>query len=130
MTENDKKLLQAKRRLEEAEKTKDSRLAREFVAALPIELNESERIALLTEFIQSNFVTEGMCADVAIHDTDGHNPHAHIMLTVRPLDECGKWQYKTEKEYLCIKNGEERASPPPSLRRRRPTVGRSSINTK
>lgn len=94
--------------VEEAEKTKDSRLAREFVAALPIELNESDWIALLTEFIQSNFVTEGMCADVAIHDTDGHNPHAHIMLTVRPLDERGKWQYKTEKEYLCVKNGEER----------------------
>ena len=94
--------------VEEAEKTKDSRLAREFVAALPIELNESDRIALLTEFIQSNFVTEGMCADVAIHDTDGHNPHAHIMLTVRPLDERGKWQYKTEKEYLCVKSDEER----------------------
>ena len=94
--------------VEENEKTKDSRLAREFVAALPIELNESDRIALLAEFIQSNFVTEGMCADVAIHDTDGHNPHAHIMLTVRPLDERGKWQYKTEKEYLCVKGGEER----------------------
>ena len=49
-----------------------------------------------------------MCADVAIHDTDGHNPHAHILLTVRPLDEHGKWQYKTEKEYLCVKGGEER----------------------
>ena len=51
-----------------------------------------------------------MCADVAIHDPypPGHNPHAHIMLTVRPLDENGKWQYKTEKEYLCIKDGEER----------------------
>ena len=49
-----------------------------------------------------------MCADAAIHDTDGHNPHAHILLTVRPLDEQGKWQYKTEKEYLCMKNGEER----------------------
>jgi hypothetical protein len=51
-----------------------------------------------------------MCADVAIHDPYplGHNPHAHIMLTVRPLDEHGKWQYKTEKEYLCVRNGEER----------------------
>ena len=46
--------------------------------------------------------------DVAIHDTDGHNPHAHIMLTVRPLNENGTWQHKTEKEYLCIKDGEER----------------------
>ena len=45
----------------------------------------------------------GMCADFAIHDTDGHNPHAHILLTVRPLNENGTWQYKTEKEYLCIK---------------------------
>ena len=94
--------------VEENEKTKDSRLAREFVAALPIELKKDEWIALLTEFIQRNFVCEGMCADVCIHDTDGHNPHAHIMLTVRPLDEKGKWQYKTEKEYLCVRNGEER----------------------
>lgn len=53
-------------------------------------------------------MSDGMCADAAIHDTDGHNPHAHILLTVRPLDERGKWQYKTEKEYLCMRNGEER----------------------
>ena len=94
--------------MEANEKTKDSRLAREFVVALPIELGKDQWTALLTEYIQSNFVAEGMCADVAIHDTDGHNPHAHIMLTVRPLDEQGKWQYKTEKEYLCVRDGEER----------------------
>ena len=64
--------------VEEKEKTKDSRLAREFVAALPIELNKSEWIDMLTDFIKSNFVADGMCADVAIHDTDGHNPCAHI----------------------------------------------------
>lgn len=94
--------------VEANEKTKDSRLAREFVVALPIELGKDQWVALLTEYIQSNFVAEGMCADVAIHDTDGHNPHAHIMLTVRPLDEHGKWQYKTEKEYLCVRDGVER----------------------
>lgn len=46
---------------------------------------------------------------MAIHDPDppGHNPHAHIMVTVRPLNEDGTWQYKTEKEYLCVRNGEE-----------------------
>lgn len=93
--------------VEEHEKTKDSRLAREFVVALPIELNKSEWQKLLTEFIQVQFVADGMCADVAIHDTDGHNPHAHIMLTVRPLNEQGKWQYKTKKEYLCVRDGEE-----------------------
>ncbi len=96
--------------VEENEKTKDSRLAREFVPALPIELTPTQWQELLTDFIQNSFVAEGMCADVAIHDPHppGHNPHAHIMLTVRPLDEQGNWQYKTEKEYLCIRNGEER----------------------
>ena len=94
--------------VEEAKKTKDSRLAREFVAALPVELSRQQQIALLQSFIREQFVAEGMCADVAIHDTDGHNPHAHILLTVRPLTETGAWQYKTEKEYLCIKDGEER----------------------
>lgn len=94
--------------VEEAEKTKDSRLAREFVVALPVKLSRDEWITLLTNFIQTNFVADGMCADVCIHDTDGHNPHAHIMLTVRPLTKDGKWQHKTEKEYLCIRDGEER----------------------
>ena len=94
--------------VEEAEKTKDSRLAREFVAALPIELSRHQQIELLQNFICEQFVAEGMCADVAIHDTDGHNPHAHILLTVRPLNENGTWQYKTEKEYLCIKDSNKR----------------------
>ena len=94
--------------VEEVETAKDSRLAREFVVALPIELNREEQIALLQDFIREQFVSDGMCADAAIHDTDGHNPHAHILLTVRPLDERGKWQYKTEKEYLCVRDGEER----------------------
>ena len=96
--------------VEDAEKSKDSRLAREFVVALPRELNPDQQITLLTEYIQQQFVADGMCADVGIHDPDppGHNPHAHILLTIRPLDEHGKWRYKTEKEYLCIRGDEER----------------------
>lgn len=94
--------------VEETEKTKDSRLAREFVVALPVELDKNGWQKILTEFIRQNFVADGMCADVAIHNTGGHNPHAHIMLTVRPLNENGTWQHKTEKEYLCIRNGEEK----------------------
>ena len=94
--------------VEEVETAKDSRLAREFVVALPIELSREQQIELLQDFIREQFVSDGMCADAAIHDTDGHNPHAHILLTVRPLDERGKWQYKTEKEYLCMRNGEKR----------------------
>lgn len=94
--------------VEENEKTKDSRLARELVTALPIELDTAAQVKLLREFVKKDFVDLGMCADFAVHDTDGHNPHAHIMLTVRPLNENGTWQYKSEKEYLCIRNGEEK----------------------
>lgn len=80
------------------------------IIALPIELSKIQWEKLLSDFISGTFVADGMCADVAIHDPHppGHNPHAHILLTVRPLDEKGKWQYKTEKEYLCVKDGEER----------------------
>jgi len=93
--------------VEENEKAKDSRLAREFVVALPVELDKEQWKQLLSDLIRDSFVSDGMCADVGLHDTDGHNPHAHIMLTVRPLDEQGQWQYKTEKEYLCVRQGEE-----------------------
>ena len=68
--------------VEETEKTKDSRLAREFVVALPVELDKDSNISLLQDFIKKNFVDMGMCADFAIHDTDGHNPHAHIRYEV------------------------------------------------
>jgi len=95
--------------VELSETQKDNRLAREFNAALPIELDLPEWKQLLTDFIQQQFVSQGMCADVVIHNPgDGHNPHAHIMLTVRPLKENGEWANKTEKEYLCVRDGEER----------------------
>ncbi len=76
--------------VEAAEKSKNSRLARELIVALPVELQIDERKSILKTFITENFVDKGMCADVNIHDTDGHNPHAHILLTMRPLDEKGK----------------------------------------
>ena len=96
--------------VETAEATKESLLARMFVVALPVELNHEQQAILLTEYIQQQFVADGMCADVALHDPDppGYNPHAHILLTMRPLDEHGDWQYKTEKEYLCVRGDDER----------------------
>ena len=93
--------------VEAAETAKDSRLARQIIVALPVELNRAAWVELLTRYIQANFVSQGMCADVCIHDTDDGNPHAHLLLTVRPLNPDGTWQQKTEKEYLCIRNGEE-----------------------
>lgn len=94
--------------VEMAEKSKDSRLARELIVALPIELAPEAHIWLLEDFIKSECVSKGMCADVCYHNTDGGNPHAHIMLTVRPLDKNGKWQPKTQKEYLCVRHGVEK----------------------
>jgi hypothetical protein len=93
--------------VEAVEKTKDSRLAREFVVALPVEFDRQMWIGMVSEFIQEQFVSDGMCADAAIHDTDGHNPHVHILLTMRPLNEDGSWHNKTEKEYLCVRDGKE-----------------------
>lgn len=70
--------------VEENEKTKDSRLAREFVPALPVELTPAQWQELLTDFIQNSFVAEGMCADVAIHDPHppGHKPYTYEMARV------------------------------------------------
>lgn len=96
--------------VESVEKTKDSRLARELVVALPSELSLDDWKGMLERFVREQGIDLGMCADVNIHDPypPGHNPHSHILFTMRPLDENGKWQAKTQKEYLCKRGGEER----------------------
>ena len=63
---------------------------------------------MLKEYCNEHFVSKGMCCDFAIHDPDppGHNPHCHIMLTMRAIDENGKWMPKTRKVYDLDENGE------------------------
>ena len=63
----------------------NSQLARRFIMALPRELSREEQIRLMREYCQAQFVSKGMIADFAIHDKGTGNPHAHIMLTIRPL---------------------------------------------
>lgn len=92
--------------VEKIEKAKNSQLAREIELALPIELNRKQQIALVREYVQQNFVSVGMCADIAIHDKEDGNPHAHIMLTMRPLEQNGEWGAKSRKEYILDKNGQ------------------------
>ena len=78
--------------VESVEKTKDSRLARELVVALPSELSLDDWKGMLERFVREQGIDLGMCADVNIHDPypPGHNPHSHILFTVRSLDEHGK----------------------------------------
>lgn len=118
--------------VENTEKGSRARLAREIQVALPVELSMEENIRLIQEFIQNTFISDGMVADVNIHcppvtdenkvpiDKNGNraadekdiifrNPHAHILLTVRPLDQDGTWMAKAQKEYLCKRGEETRA---------------------
>ncbi len=85
--------------VEEIEKSSTAQLAREIEVALPVELSRAEQLALVRAYVKDNFVSVGMCADFAIHDKGTGNPHAHIMLTIRPLKEDGAWGAKCRKVY-------------------------------
>ena len=77
--------------VEAVENQWNSQLARRFIMALPRELSREEQIRLMREYCQAQFVSKGMIADFAIHDKGDGNPHAHILLTLRPMDEQGHW---------------------------------------
>lgn len=96
--------------VEKSERRKDAQLAREIEVALPRELNEADRLELVRSFVQENFVALGMIADVSIHCPIAADnkiaPHAHILLTMRPVSESGfgpkkerLWNSKKVYEY-------------------------------
>lgn len=91
--------------VESVENKANSRYAKEFNVALPIELSDDEQRELLTKYVQENFVESGMVADVAIHRDHKGNPHAHVMLTNRPFNPDGTWGVKSKKEYILDENG-------------------------
>lgn len=93
--------------VEKIEKNKNSQVVREINVALPKELSLTEQIKLIKDFTKKVFVDDGMVADISIHDNKKGNPHAHIMLTVRPFDEYGNWTVKSKKEYILDENGEK-----------------------
>ncbi len=72
-------------RVEASEKRHDSQLAREINIAIPVELNQDTQIALVREYVKTNYVNRGMVADVNFHNLNSNNPHVHIMLTMRDL---------------------------------------------
>lgn len=92
--------------VQRVEKQGNAQLAREIEVALPKELNHGQQIDVVNSYVQAYFVADGMCADWSIHDKGDGNPHAHIMLTTRPIKANGEWGAKEKKAYKLDENGE------------------------
>ncbi|EAB4701447.1 MobA/MobL family protein [Salmonella enterica] len=75
--------------VERVERQKDGQTARYFDVAIPCELSNEDKIKLVAEYCQKNFVDKGMITDIAFHDLDSNNPHAHVMLTLKPITADG-----------------------------------------
>ena len=89
-----------------AEKAPNAQTARTMVLALPRELTFEQNVDLLHEYCQSQFVDKGMICNFFYHDEGDGNPHAHIMLTMRPMDEQGRFvMRKSTNVYELDENG-------------------------
>lgn len=97
----------------------NSRYAKEFNVALPVELTNDEQKELLTRYVQETFVDNGMVADVAIHRDNADNPHAHVMLTNRPFNADGTWGQKSKTEYILDENGNKTRTEKGNIRQRK-----------
>ena len=75
--------------VEQTEKRKDSQLARELEIGLPLELTHNENVELVRDYVKKHFVSKGMIADFSVHEDDPNNPHAHVLLTMREVNEQG-----------------------------------------
>lgn len=95
--------------VELAEKGKRAQLARMLKASLPNDWSYELAEETVRDYVQRNFVSQGMCADWAIHDSENRegqrNLHIHVLLTMRPLTQDGKWGAKQRKVYILDKDG-------------------------
>ncbi len=91
--------------VQKIEKQKNAQLCREVEVALPIEFSRHEQIEVVREYIKKNFTDKGMIADWSLHDKSDGNPHAHILLTMRPLKPNGEWGAKRKDRYALDENG-------------------------
>jgi ATP-dependent exoDNAse (exonuclease V) alpha subunit len=89
--------------IEKKEKRFDAQLAREIELSIPKELTHQQKTELVRKFVKQEFVSRGMIADITYHNftgQDSHNPHAHILLTMRKIkgdnfgDKCLEWNRK------------------------------------
>lgn len=91
--------------MERVECAKNSQLARDIEVAIPKKIPREQWQRLMIDYCKENFVSKGMITDFCIHDKQDGNPHCHILLTMRPLDENGKWLAKCRKEYVLDDEG-------------------------
>ena len=92
----------------DASEPKDNaQTARRFIITLPKELSIEENIRLIRDYCQKQFVDRGMIADIAVHfdDKEPPNPHAHILCTMRSMNEQGQWNDKTKTAFALDENG-------------------------
>lgn len=76
--------------VEQTEKRKDARTAKEFKITLAKELSNEQNIALMKDFLLNHFVDKGIICDFVLHnDKDNKNPHAHVMITTREITPDG-----------------------------------------
>jgi Ti-type conjugative transfer relaxase TraA len=75
-------------KVEAFEKRADAQLAKEFIIALPVELDREQNIALMRQFVFEQVLSRGQVADWVYHDEPG-NPHVHLMTSLRPLTKSG-----------------------------------------
>ncbi|MCF2657334.1 MobA/MobL family protein [Lacrimispora saccharolytica] len=96
--------------VENAEKSSNAQLARTFRVELPNEWSYELATEVMRDYIKRNFTDKGMCVQFAIHDSENkegqRNLHCHMLITLRGIDEEGKWMPKQKKVYLTDENGE------------------------
>lgn len=88
-----------------AEKSRSAQTARRFTITLPRELTFEQNLALIRDYCTRQFVDKSMICDLYYHDSNDGNPHVHLMLTMRAMDENGRWLPKTKTAYVLDENG-------------------------
>ena len=101
--------------VQKIEKRSDAQLAREVEVALPAEMTRDQQIECVRSYVKENFTSRGMIADWALHDKEDGNPHAHVMLSVRGMDENEKWLSKQKSVYANARDDQGRPIYNPDL---------------
>jgi len=86
--------------IEDFETAENARTAKKIEIALPREFDLATQRAVVEDYIKRNLNERGYAATYAIHhDKDGNNPHAHILVANRQINQKGEWGGKRKMIY-------------------------------